>query len=313
MKSNFLAITLEDGFEVLKGLASPIRISILKTLHENGRQNVNEISAGLHLPQSTVATNVQVLEEAGLIVTETVKAKKGHQKICSARYDEIVIRFEGERPRRTPNLVEVAMPLGLFTSCEVSAPCGLCSTEGIIGLLDVPDSFLDPSRVSAALLWFGRGYVEYKFPNNAKLLNKPVESVEFSMELSSEVPGTNLDWPSDITLWVNEIPVGTWTSPGDYGDQRGVYTPDWWKLEGSQYGKLKTWRIAKSGTFIDGVRCSDVNTADVDLPNHSSIRLRIGIDEKAEHPGGLNIFGKGFGNYSHDIIMRLQLQDQRKK
>ena len=206
MKSNFLAITLEDGFEVLKGLASPIRISILKTLHENGRQNVNEISAGLHLPQSTVATNVQVLEEAGLIVTETVKAKKGHQKICSARYDEIVIRFEGERPRRTPNLVEVAMPLGLFTSCEVSAPCGLCSTEGIIGLLDVPDSFLDPSRVSAALLWFGRGYVEYKFPNNAKLLNKPVESVEFSMELSSEVPGTNLDWPSDITLWVNEIP-----------------------------------------------------------------------------------------------------------
>ena len=45
------------------------------------------------------------------------------------------------------------------------------------------------------------------------------------MELSSEVPGTNLDWPSDITLWVNDIIVGTWTSPGDYGDKRGVYTP----------------------------------------------------------------------------------------
>jgi predicted transcriptional regulator len=313
MKSSFLTINLGEGFDVLKGLASPIRISILKTLHEKGRQNVNELSAGLHLPQSTVATNVQVLEEAGLITTETVKATKGHQKICSARYDEIIVRFDGEKPRRAPNLVEVAMPLGLFTSCEVSAPCGLCSTEGIIGLLDVPDSFLDPSRVNAALLWFGRGYVEYKFPNNAKLLNKPVESVEFSMELSSEVPGTNLDWPSDITLWVNEIPVGTWTSPGDYGDQRGVYTPDWWKLEGSQYGKLKTWRIAKNGTFIDGVRCSDISTAEIDLAGHSSIRLRIGIDEKADHPGGVNIFGKGFGNYGHDIIMRLQLQDQRKR
>ena len=97
------------------------------------------------------------------------------------------------------------MPLGLYTSAEVSAPCGLCSTTGIIGLLDVPDSFLDPSRVQAALAWFGRGYVEYKFPNNAKLLNSAVESVEFSMELSSEVPGTNLNWPSDITLWVNDI------------------------------------------------------------------------------------------------------------
>ena len=63
------------------------------------------------------------------------------------------------------------MPLGLFTSVEVSAPCGLCSTDGVIGLLDVPDSFLDPARVQAALIWFGRGHVEYKFPNNAKLLN----------------------------------------------------------------------------------------------------------------------------------------------
>ena len=88
-----------------------------------------------------------MLEEAGLIATETVKAKKGHQKICSARFDEIIVRFESEEPQRDDNMVEVAMPLGLFTSCEVGAPCGLCSTEGIIGLLDVPDSFLDPSRV----------------------------------------------------------------------------------------------------------------------------------------------------------------------
>jgi len=313
MKSNFLSITFEDGLEVLKGLASPIRISILKALHEKGPQNVNELSAGLRLPQSTVATNVQVLEKAGLILTEAVKATKGHQKICSVRYDEIIVRFGGEKRERSPNLVEVEMPLGLFTNCEVSAPSGLCSTEGIIGLLDVPDSFLDPSRVRAALLWFGRGYVEYQFPNNARLLNVPVESVEFSMELSSEVPGTNLNWPSDITLWVNEIPIGTWTSPGDYGDKRGVYTPDWWKLEGSQYGKLKTWRVSKNGTFIDGVRISDVSTAEIDLANHSSIRLRIGIDDKAEHPGGINIFGKGFGNYSQDIIMRLQLQDNGKK
>lgn len=313
MKPKFLAVSLGEGYEVLKGLASPIRITILKALHEKGPQNVNELSAGLNLPQSTVATNIQVLEEAGLINTETVKATKGHQKICSARYDEIVVRFEGEKPRQTANLVEVAMPLGLFTSCEVSAPCGLCSTEGIIGLLDVPDSFLEPSRVGAALLWFGRGYVEYKFPNNAKLLNKPVESVEFSMELSSEVPGTNLNWPSDITLWVNDVPVGTWTSPGDFGDHRGAYTPDWWKLEGSQYGKLKTWRIARNGTYIDGVRISDIDIADINLPSHSSIRLRIGIDEKAEHPGGVNIFGKGFGNYSQDIIMRLKLQEKHKK
>lgn len=200
------------------------------------------------------------------------------------------------------------MPLGLFTSAEVSVPCGLCSTTGIIGLLDVPDSFLDPSRVQAALAWFGRGHVEYKFPNNAKLLGSTVEMIEFSMELSSEVPGTNLNWPSDITLWVNDVQTGTWTSPGDYGDKRGVYTPAWWKLKGSQYGKLKTWRIASSGTFVDGVRLSEVTIDDVQLSQHHSIRMRIGIDERADHPGGVNIFGKGFGNYDQDIVMRLHLR-----
>ena len=244
MKPNFLTIDPEADINVLKGLASPIRIRILKLLRSEGRLNVNDISHRLGLPQSTVAINVQTLEEAGLIATEAVKAKKGHQKICSARFDEIIVRFETDELRRDPDVVEVAMPLGLFTSVEVGAPCGLCSTDGVIGLLDVPDSFLDPARVQAALIWFGRGNVEYKFPNNAKLLNAAVESVEFSMELSSETPGTNMDWPSDITLWVNDVSIGTWTSPGDYGDKRGVYTPSWWKLAGSQYGKLKTWRIS---------------------------------------------------------------------
>jgi predicted transcriptional regulator len=308
MAPNFLTIDPDDGMKVLKGLASPLRARILKLLHDRGKLNVNEISHELGLPQSTVATNVQVLERAGLIGTETVNARKGQQKICAARYDEILVRFETQARRRDSNLVEVSMPLGLFTSAEVSAPCGLCSTTGIIGLLDVPDSFLDPSRVQTALVWFGRGYIEYKFPNNAKLLNSAVDSVEFSMELSSEVPGTNLNWPSDITLWINDIQVGTWTSPGDYGDKRGVYTPSWWKLKGSQYGKLKTWRVAESGTFVDGVRISDVTIGDIDLPQHHSIRMRIGIGERAEHPGGVNIFGKGFGNYDQDILMRLHLR-----
>jgi predicted transcriptional regulator len=305
LNRNFLTLNAADSYAMLKGMSSPTRLDILRLLHTKGPMNVNEISAALSLPQSTVATSVQALEEAELIDTKTVKAKKGHQKICSARYDEIIIRFDdaGELPR--DETIEVSMPIGLYTSCDVRAPCGLCSSEGVIGLLDVPNFFLDPNRMQAGLLWFGRGYVEYKFPNNAKILNEKVSAVEFSMELSSEVPGTNANWPSDITLWVNNVDVGTWTSPGDYGDKRGVYTPRWWKLEGSQYGKLKTWTISQNGTFIDGIKISDVKLADLDLDNHHSIRMRIGIAEQAKRPGGINIFGRGFGNYDQDITMRL--------
>ena len=103
---------------------------MLKLLRARGSLNVNEISRLLELPQSTIATNVQVLEEAQLIATETVKAKKGHQKICTARFDEIIVRFEGEEQRRDDNIVEVSMPLGLYTSCEVSASVGCARAKG---------------------------------------------------------------------------------------------------------------------------------------------------------------------------------------
>lgn len=306
---NFLAVHADENSAVFHGLASPVRLRILRLLHRLGPRNVNEISDSLGLPQSTVATNIQVLESSGLIRTETTKATKGQQKLCIARFDEIILRFDDYDPRRDDKIIEVAMPLGLYTSCSVSAPCGLCSTEGIIGLLDMPDYFLDPNRMRAGLIWFERGHVEYKFPNNAKILGAEIEALEVSMELSSEVPGTNTDWPSDISVWINDVKIGTWTSPGDYGDKRGIYTPRWWKLEGSQYGELKTWRVAPGGSQIDGKRVSDITIDQLGLANHHSIRLRIGIDERAEHPGGINIFGKGFGNHDQDIVLRLHLKE----
>jgi predicted transcriptional regulator len=304
----FLTITPDDNAEVLRALASPMRLQILSLLQRQGPLNVNEISDRLGAAQSTIATNIHVLEAAGLIEAELAKASKGQQKICAVRFDEIVIRLDGAPAARADDVVEVAMPLGLYTAHQVAAPCGLCSTRGIIGLLDVPDYFLDPSRMQAALIWFGRGYLEYKFPNNAKILAAAIEALEFSMELSSEVPGTNVDWPSDISLWVNDVLVGSWTSPGDYGDRRGLYTPRWWKLEGSQYGRLVTWRITDAGSFVDGEPLSAVTLGDLDIEAHHSIRLRIGIAQDAAHPGGVNIFGRGFGNHDQDILMRLRLR-----
>jgi predicted transcriptional regulator len=152
--------------------------------------------------------------------------------------------------------------------------------------------------------------VEYKFPNNAKVLNTRLSALEFIMELSSEVPGTNTNWPSDISLWVNDVKVGTWTSPGDYGDRRGALTPRWWKLEGSQYGILTRWHISSRGTWLDNVQLSDVTLDQLKLPEHHSIRLRVGIDNDGSRPGGVNIFGRGFGNYNQDILMRLHLQER---
>jgi predicted transcriptional regulator len=307
-KRKFLTLSAEEGIETMRGIASPARVRVLKLLREQGPLNVNEISDALGLPQSTIATHIQVLERSELIETEIVKAAKGQQKICSVRYDEIIIRFDDQDRAESKDRIEVSMPIGLYTSCDVSAPCGLCSTESVLGVLDVPDFFLDPNRMNASLIWFTRGFVEYKFPNNGKVLGAEIDKLEFAMELSSEVPGTNLNWPSEISLWVNNIRVGSWISPSDFGDKRGLYTPHWWKLEGSQYGKLVTWQISKRGTSVNDVQISSTGLDELELDSHHGIRIRVGIDEKARHPGGINIFGQGFGNHDQDIIMRIHLK-----
>jgi predicted transcriptional regulator len=305
LKRSFLIVKPDEAIDVFKALASPARIEILKLLRAKGSMNVNDIAEFLGTPQSSTSTHVGTLEKAGLIQTKSVRARKGVQKICTSIYEEIVATFETE-PSTADDTIEVAMPVGLYTQFEVSAPCGMCSPEGIIGYLDSPDTFLNPDRMKASLLWFTKGFVEYQFPNNAKLLNVEATEIEVILELSSEVPGTSDDWPSDIGISLNGIDLGSWTSPGDFGDRRGKFTPDWWKLRGSQYGKLKSFRVTENGTFVDGTRLSDVKLADLQLRDHQSIRLRIEISDTASHPGGVNIFGQGFGNYDQDIVLRIK-------
>ncbi len=304
-ENSILIIDAKSDLYILKGLASAKRLNIL-ALIQKAPKNVNEIAEALQLPQSTVATNVMVLERAGLVKIRNAKGKKGTQKVCYPVYTEMVIKlWNGEHDVRKSDVIEVEMPIGLYTRYKVSAPCGLCSRDSIIGLLDVVHSFLDPARMKAGLIWFEVGYLEYKFPNNSLYKERPLKSLELSAELSSEVPGTNKKWLSDITVWINEVEIGSWTSPGDYGDKRGKFTPTWWKLEGSQYGLLKHWRVTDHGSFVDGVRISDVMLADLNLSAHHSITVRIGVKDDAEYIGGMNIFGRGFGNYDQDLLLRL--------
>ena len=71
------------------------------------------------------------------------------------------------------------------------------------------------------------------------------------------------------------------------------------------YAKSLIDAVATEQPFAAGIRISDVRLADLDLEAHRSVRLRIGVKKNARHPGGVNIFGRGFGNYDQDIVLRL--------
>ncbi|ODS87060.1 MAG: hypothetical protein BGO83_04775 [Devosia sp. 66-14] len=197
-------------------------------------------------------------------------------------------------------LFQASVPLGLYTSFSVSAPCGLRSVDGVIGLIDMPDTFLDPARVKAGLLWFTGGFVEYRFPHRSE---GPVTGLEFSMELGSDAPGTSPEWPSEISVSVNEAEIGSWTPKTSR--YRKVGPRQGWGRYGSDHGELTSWRVTASGTFLDGIRISPVALADLQLGPAQPIRLRIGVAASATHPGGVNIFGRGFGHHDQEIVMRL--------
>src|SRR4051812_42160761 len=127
MSRNFLVIDPEERPDVLRGLSSPVRVKILKLLQRGVGVNVNDIAAAIGQPQSSVSSNLQVLESAGLIRSETQKGRKGNQKVCFSTFDEVLVSFRGEAAAASDNVIEVAMPIGLYTSCEVTGPCGLCS------------------------------------------------------------------------------------------------------------------------------------------------------------------------------------------
>src|SRR5690606_7263271 len=125
------------------------------------------------------------------------------------------------------------------------------------------------------------------------------------MEICSEAPDYDIDHPSDITLWINDIEVGTWCSPGDMGGKRGRLNPPWWSDHFTQFGLLKVWSVDGDGTSVDGTTVSDITLKAIGLLPLRPIRVRIGVKPDAENAGGFNIFGEGFGNYEQDLILRL--------
>ncbi|QAY65051.1 ArsR/SmtB family transcription factor [Paenibacillus protaetiae] len=284
-----------------EALASSVRLSIIDLLAAKP-MNVKQLAEELELSSAIVSMHIRKLEKAGIVETRMVRLNGGTHKICSLLEHSIAIDLPRERQEPVKQH-EASIPVGHYTQFEVHPTCGIATSDKVIGQFDDPRFFNEPERMNASIIWFAKGYVEYKIPNYLLPGEQPTE-LEISLEIGSEAPGSNANWPSDISFTLNGIPIGMWTSPGDYGDRRGKFTPDWWMDSINQYGLLKVIRIQHNGTFIDGQKMSDVSIHDIGLDrNHWTFRLAV--QEDAVHAGGLTIYGKGFGNYNQDMLFRV--------
>lgn len=293
---------LDDALIVCKALSSELRIDIIKLLNKHHKMNLNELSECLGVTNGAMTSHIKILLESGIIDIEHTSGKRGSQKTCSLKENQFLINLNNQK--KCKNSYETEIPIGQYSNYLASPTCGICTTSAIIGEVDDNRYFDSPMHVDAGILWLSKGFLEYRIPNYLKMGQTPTE-LQFSFEISSEAPGTQENWPSDIYFYFNDIPLGYWTSPGDFGNKRGFYSPNWWPSYWNQYGLLKLLSINATGTYLDGQQISNVTIQSLKLDSKSELKLKFAVMEQSKHIGGMTLFGKGFGNHNQNIKVQV--------
>ena len=288
---------------VARALSAPVRLDILRLLGEQC-YNVNEIAERLALPMSSAALHIRVLEQSGLIASETRPGQRGAMKLSRRCVDTLSLSLAPPQ-RASDSVIRISLPLGGYSEAgNIRPTCGLAGPNASIGADDDPRAFYHSDRFQAQLLWFRQGYVEYRFQLAAEP-DLSIEWLEISFEACSEAPHYRDPWPSDIALAVNGVRLGVWTCPCDCGGRRGKLNPAWWSDMATQFGFLKTWRVDATGSYLDGTRLSDVTLPQLALTERDHIAVRIGVPADARNIGGLNLFGDRFGDYQQGVLLRM--------
>ena len=293
---------VDDEVEVhriCKALSSSQRMMIMYAISRK-TMTVTELAKFLNLAQSTVTVHIQTLEAVGLI-RSVIKPgpERGQRKLCSPTTEGIMFQFTADDEKNS-----ISMPVGHFVDYHVEPTCGMNTASGILVKCDVPAEFNNPARADAQNVWTGgAGYFEYRF--QVLPVAGKAKGLEVSAEICSEFYESKNECPSDISFWLDGKLIGIFNSQGDMGGRRGRFTPPWVPVHWTQYGFLVKWRINDKGCWVNDKKVSATPVyQDFDMKNKSDIRVRFGIASDAKNLGGLNLFGKHYGDYEQDIVLK---------
>ncbi|HOX03140.1 MAG TPA: hypothetical protein P5555_11865 [Candidatus Paceibacterota bacterium] len=199
----------------------------------------------------------------------------------------------------------------------IYSPCGMAREDGTFISWDDPSVFGQPVHAEADFLWFGSGYLTWQHPAPMPS-DAQIDSLSYIAEVSSEIGGANFIWPSDLTVSVNGVPIGTWTIPGDpnawYGSAKQINKLEPWN---SQYGWLTQWTVDSTGTYFEAdfrhipelglgpvarFQISNVNIEDLSLVPGQPVSITLSV------PGimGMNLYGDTWGDYPVDPTLTVQ-------
>ena len=310
-----LTLTLSNDAQLEKiatALNSATRRKVIALLVNNS-YTVQEIAQTLNMSISNISFHIKLLQSAGLVNMTHNHSKRGNEKIVALEkhYLEILFVKNEDEPAVASHAFNCEIPVGSFVLSDITAPCGIADAEGnLIGEEALPDIFYNYRRIMGEIIWFTSGFVEYHIPNTA-IKNKVLENILISLEVCSECANYNNSFKSDITFILNGREIGTYLSPGDFGGRRGKYTPPSWPAASTQYGMLVQIRIDENGTWINQTNVSAENTIDdfAFITKENCIRFALGVKKNAKYAGGLNLFGRNFGDYTQGIRITVTYSD----
>lgn len=298
---------LSQALPLFKCLGSEIRVAILELLINEGPMQMKDIADRLEITCGSLSPHIRMLNENGFLNIQLTSGKHGLQRICAINEQQLIIDIESSGKDRS--VYESEIGVGLYSDYQVYPTCGVSTPDHLIGVEDDPRFFASPERTEAGIIWLGHGYVEYLLPNYLKD-HQQVTELLVSFEIASEAPGFREDWPSDIDFSINGTKICTWTVPGDFGKNAGIYTPTWFSRNWNQHGQLKFLSVDDTGTYIDGLKRSEVSLKDLKIGPDSVIRLRFTAPAPSENRGGgLTLFGRSFGNYNQDIQFHMRYKE----
>ena len=294
---------LDQIYKLGVALAHPIRIAILSQL-KSSETSVIELARKNMVSVSSIMFHLNLLKEAGLINIVTTETKRGKKRIANRACFNANINMFVDNPQIYNNeKYYESMPVGCFTDAQFGNKSGFLGKDRVLALYG--DGPFIPERFDARLVYLNYGYVEYSF-NNGKFRDKDPLEISFTLEICSEAPYYNNTFKSDITFYINNKKILTYTSPGDFGGRKGKFAPSFQSLNSSQFGLLKNIIVNKEGVFLDNVKIDiEITIDDLKINESNCIKFKIESKLDDENPGGFNIFGKGSGDFQQDIEMNV--------
>lgn len=289
---------------IARALAHPLRLNFLEQLLTQPR-SITEIAKSNDITNSTAIFHLKILEEAKLVFSRCQPNKKGKTLIFYINFSEIAISTQPKNADARQTF-EQSIGIGDYIDADVANYLRIATDSDIFYL---EKNVFETCRFKAQLLCTDGGKFTYAFGNSfAK--DYIVNEIEFSLEICSESPYYRNDWKSEISFAVNETEILTYTSPGDFGDRRGKLNPTWWPNKYTQYGLLLRIKIDRDGVWLNGEQCNALTLDDLNLGQGNRLLFSIYTKRNAKYAGGFNLFGKGFGNYEQDIVLKCNCQNK---